>query len=47
MDINISVTSEEMNEMGFDKDDLASHISEALDSCNKELSGFYINVEVD
>jgi len=47
MDINISVTRAEMDEMGFDKDELESHVTEALDSCVKELPGYYVNVDID
>ena len=47
MQINITVTSEEMNEMGFDSGDLESHVIEALDSCTKEMVGFNVSVEVD
>ena len=47
MQININVTSEELNEMNFDSDDLESHVIEALDSCVKEMVGFNVNVTVD
>ena len=47
MNIKVDVTSEELNEMGFDSDDLKSHVIEALDSCVKEMVGFNVIVNVN
>ena len=47
MNINIDVTSEELNEMGFDEEGLASHVVEALDGCVKELVSYDVIVNVD
>lgn len=44
MIINIDVTSEELNEMGFDEFDLVDHIIDTLDGDVKELAGYQVNV---
>ncbi len=44
MEININVSCEELNEMGFDEWDLVDHIIETLDGNVKELVGYQINV---
>ena len=44
MVININVTCEELNEMGFDEFDLVDHVIEVLDGDAKELVGYQINV---
>ena len=45
MKIRVSVTDDELEEMGFDAEDLERHIIEALDSCVKEMPGFTIEVD--
>ena len=46
MQIEILATDEELNEMGFDEDSLASHVIESLDSMTKELVGFDVGVTI-
>jgi len=44
MNIKVEVTSEELNEMGFDENDLVAHIIDTLDGDEIELVGYNVNV---
>ena len=44
MKINIDVSCEELNEMGFDEFDLVDYIIETLDGNVKELVVYQVNV---
>ena len=47
MNIIINVTSQELNETGFDRVDLAEFMFDAIDSQTKEMPGFNIQINVD